>query len=110
MSEKNTLHKGSCKIQIFVQEKRKRQDERKKVAEALGDAAPPKLVPKTLDNQREHDETTVVNKIKDAAGKEIGQEEIDEEVSWDIDNDELKEYFRFCDPTEIFLILTQVFD
>merc|ERR550534_3258689 len=75
-------------------EKRKRQDERKKVAEALGpEAAPAKLVPKTLDNQREHDETTVVNKIKDAAGKEIGQEEIDEEVSWDIDNDELREYF-----------------
>ena len=81
------------------------------MAEALGDAAPAKLVPKTLDNQREHDETTVVNKIKDAAGKEIGQEEIDEEVSWDIDNDELKEYFRYCgDPAEIFLILTQGFD
>jgi len=75
-------------------DKRKRQDERKKVAEALGpDAAPPKLIPKTLDNQREHDETTVVNKIKDAAGKEVGEEQIDEEVAWDIDNDELKDYF-----------------
>ena len=45
-------------------EKRKRQDERKKVAGALGDDAPAKLVPKTLDNQREHDETTVVNKVE----------------------------------------------
>jgi hypothetical protein len=27
--------------------------------EALGDAAPPKLVPKTLDSMREYDETTI---------------------------------------------------
>jgi len=75
-------------------EKRKRQDERKKVAEALGADAPPKLIPKTLDNQREHDETTVVNKIKDASGKEVGQENVDEEVGWDIENDELADYFK----------------
>ena len=75
-------------------EKRKRQDERKKVAEALGADAPPKLIPKTLDNQREHDETTVVNKIKDASGKEVGQEDVDEEVGWDIENDELADYFK----------------
>jgi len=74
-------------------EKRKRQDDRKKEAEALGDAAPPKLVPKTLDNMREADETTVVKKIKDASGKEVGQEEVDQEVSWDLANDELQSYF-----------------
>ena len=41
------------------QDKRLRQDERKKIAKALGDKAPPKLVPKTIDNMREPDETTV---------------------------------------------------
>merc|ERR1712018_261401 len=41
-------------------EKRKRQDARKKIAKALGDDAPPKLVPKTIESMREYDETTVV--------------------------------------------------
>ena len=44
---------------MTFQEKRSRQDERKKVAKALGDKAPPKLVPHTIDNMREPDETTV---------------------------------------------------
>ena len=65
-------------------EKRARQDARKKEAEALGDDAPAKLVPKTIDNMREYDETTV-------GGKE-GTEE-DEEVEHDIGNDEFAEYF-----------------
>jgi len=65
-------------------EKRERQDARKKEAEALGDDAPPKLVPKTIDNMREYDETTV-------GGKE-GTEE-DEEVEHDIVNDEFSSYF-----------------
>eukprot|EP00088_Acartia_fossae_P006681 TRINITY_DN13083_c0_g1_i2.p1 TRINITY_DN13083_c0_g1~~TRINITY_DN13083_c0_g1_i2.p1 ORF type:complete len:341 (-),score=58.71 TRINITY_DN13083_c0_g1_i2:206-1228(-) len=65
-------------------EKRKRQDERKKEREELGDEAPPKLVPKTLDNMREYDETTV--------GGKTGEEE-DEEVEHDIENDEFSEYF-----------------
>ena len=66
-------------------EKKARQDERKKEREALGDEAPPKLVPKTIDNMREYDETTV-------GGKE-GTEE-DEEVEHDIVNDEFSEYFN----------------
>ena len=65
-------------------EKKLRQEERKKEREALGDEAPPKLVPKTIDNMREYDETTV-------GGKE-GTEE-DEEVEHDIVNDEFSEYF-----------------
>ena len=40
------------------------QDERKKEREELGDEAPPKLVPKTLDNMREYDVTTVGGKRK----------------------------------------------
>ena len=52
-------------------EKRKRQDERKKEREELGEDAPPKLVPKTIDSMREYDETTV--------GGKTGEEE-DEEV------------------------------
>merc|ERR1712029_291881 len=66
-------------------EKKARQDEREKEREALGDEAPPKLVPKTIDNMREYDETTV-------GGKE-GTEE-DEEVEHDIVNDEFSEYFN----------------
>jgi len=65
-------------------DKRARQDARKKEAEALGEDAPPKLVPKTIDSMREYDETTV-------GGKE-GTEE-DEEVEHDIVNDEFSEYF-----------------
>ena len=65
-------------------EKKARQDERKKEREALGDEAPPKLVPKTIDSMREYDETTV-------GGKE-GNEE-DEEVEHDIVNDEFATYF-----------------
>ena len=65
-------------------DKRARQDARRKEAEALGDDAPPKLVPHTIDSLREYDETTV-------GGKE-GTEE-DEEVEHDITNDEFAEYF-----------------
>merc|ERR1719369_960941 len=65
-------------------EKRARQDARRKEAEALGDEAPPKLVPHTIDGLREYDETTV-------GGKE-GTEE-DEEVEHDITNDEFASYF-----------------
>ena len=65
-------------------EKRARQEARKAEAEALGDEAPPKLVPKTIDSMREYDETTV-------GGKE-GTEE-DEEVEHDIVNDEFSTYF-----------------
>ena len=47
------------------------------------DDAPPKLVPKTIESMREADETTV---------KSSNTEE-DEEVKWDIGNDEFKDYF-----------------
>ena len=68
-------------------DKRARQDERKKEAEACeerGEEAPEKLVPKTIDSMREYDETTV-------GGKE-GTEE-DEEVEHDVANDEFSSYF-----------------
>ena len=93
-------------------DKRKRQDERKKKAKALGEDAPPKLVPKTIDSMREYDETTVV-KSKDYLTEkkaELKEETIDEkddvtslkvstpdeedeEVNWDLSNDQFKEYF-----------------
>ena len=86
----------------MLQEKRKRQDDRKKEAKALGDAAPPKLVPKTLDALREHDETTVLlntttksSRIKMENGeKDEEDEQVDQEVQWDITNDEFKDYFN----------------
>jgi len=66
-------------------EKKKRQDYRKKEREELGDDAPEKMVPKTIDSMREYDETTV--------GGKAGNDE-DEEVEHDIVNDEFKDYFN----------------
>jgi len=68
-------------------DKKLRQEGRKKeaeAAEARGEEAPEKLVPKTIDSKREYDETTV-------GGKE-GNEE-DEEVEHDVANDEFSSYF-----------------
>eukprot|EP00088_Acartia_fossae_P035574 TRINITY_DN3667_c0_g1_i1.p1 TRINITY_DN3667_c0_g1~~TRINITY_DN3667_c0_g1_i1.p1 ORF type:complete len:330 (+),score=55.34 TRINITY_DN3667_c0_g1_i1:42-1031(+) len=65
-------------------DKRKRQDDRRKEREALGDEAPAKLVPRTIDSMREADETTV--------GAENGQ--VDEEVEADMNLDEFSEYFE----------------
>ena len=53
---------------------------RKREREELGDKAPPKQVPKTIDNMRKHDETTV--------------EENDEEVQGDEEDDEFAPYFK----------------
>ncbi|KAL4692163.1 hypothetical protein H8959_015973 [Pygathrix nigripes] len=52
----------------------------KKEREALGDKAPPKPVPKTIDNQRVYDETTV--------------DPNDEEVAYDESTDEFASYFN----------------
>lgn len=75
-------------------EKRERQDGRKaeaKAAEAHGDVAPPKLVPKTIESMREPDETTVKNNKSAPDGT---AEEVDEETLWDISNDEYRQYFE----------------
>lgn len=53
---------------------------RKKEREALGDKAPPKEVPKTIENQRVYDETTV--------------DPDDEEVAFDEATDEFSAYFN----------------
>ncbi|XP_066453953.1 ribosome production factor 1 [Eleutherodactylus coqui] len=53
---------------------------RKKEREALGDKAPPKAVPKTIENQRVYDETTV--------------DPADEEVAYDAATDEFAPYFN----------------
>jgi ribosome production factor 1 len=80
-------HKSYVKLKRDKKkDKKKRREERKKVADALGDDAPPKEVPKTIENMREADETTV-------ASAEAPEEEQDEEVTWDIANDEFKDYF-----------------
>ncbi|VDP45135.1 unnamed protein product [Soboliphyme baturini] len=57
-------------------EKKKRQDERRKIREALGDKAPPKLQPKTIENTREQDVTMV-----DPADEEVIQDEALDEMS-----------------------------
>ncbi|KAL4634917.1 ribosome production factor 1 [Arapaima gigas] len=66
------------------QEKRKEKlalkKKRKKEREALGDKAPPKPVPKTIENQRIYDETTV--------------DPEDDEVAFDEGTDEFSAYFN----------------
>ncbi|KAM9848273.1 ribosome production factor 1 [Aulostomus maculatus] len=66
------------------QEKRKEKmqlkKKKKKEREALGDKAPPKEVPKTIENQRVYDETTV--------------DPEDEEVAFDEGTDEFSAYFN----------------
>jgi hypothetical protein len=52
----------------------------------IGENAPAKLVPKTIESMREADETTV-------ASGDAPEEKQDEEVNWDIANDEFKHYF-----------------
>lgn len=59
--------------------KKERQKLRKQEAEVLGDAAPPKQVPRTIENTREHDITTV--------------DKDDEEVQFDIKHDEYESFF-----------------
>ena len=55
----------------------------------MGDKAPAKLVPKTIESMREPDETMVVKQRKEG---EDGPE-VDEETEMDIANDEFKDYF-----------------
>lgn len=59
--------------------KKEGQKQRRKEAEALGDNAPPKQIPRTIENTRENDITTV--------------DEEDEEVIFDISHDEYESYF-----------------
>nr|CAG4638596.1 EOG090X09U6 [Cyclestheria hislopi] len=59
--------------------KKELQKKRRKEAEALGDEAPPKLVPKTIESTREQDVTAV--------------DEDDEEVQFDLTHDEFESYF-----------------
>eukprot|EP00732_Lithocolla_globosa_P000504 Lithocolla_globosa_v1_NODE_157_length_5627_cov_12.255922.p3 type:complete len:297 gc:universal NODE_157_length_5627_cov_12.255922:3883-2993(-) len=61
-------------------EKRQKRIEKKKEVKLLGDKAPPKSVPKTLENTRESDPTFV--------------EPDDEEVVQDEQQDELSDYFK----------------
>ncbi|KAG8468021.1 hypothetical protein KFE25_007073 [Diacronema lutheri] len=51
-------------------EKKQRQIERRKEAEALGSEAPPKQVPKSLDTMREYDETVVQPDDEEVMGED----------------------------------------
>lgn len=50
-----------------MQNKRTRQAEREKLRETLGDAAPAKEVPKTIESTREYDETMVQDDDEEVA-------------------------------------------
>lgn len=66
-------------VKLTFQVKKEGQKQRKKEADALGDEAPPKQIPRTIENTRETDVTTV--------------DEADEEVTFDITHDEYEAYF-----------------
>ncbi|KAE9414868.1 hypothetical protein Angca_008422, partial [Angiostrongylus cantonensis] len=72
--------RGTALRRTLKKNKRARQAEREKIREALGDNAPPKEEPKTIESTREYDVTMV--------------QEDDEEVKHDEDNDEFAQYFN----------------
>uniref|UniRef100_A0A8C1RTH4 Ribosome production factor 1 n=1 Tax=Cyprinus carpio TaxID=7962 RepID=A0A8C1RTH4_CYPCA len=65
---------------MFLKLKEEKRKKKKKERKALGDQAPPKEVPKTIENQRIYDETTVNPE--------------DEEVAFDEGTDEFSAYFN----------------
>uniref|UniRef100_A0A8C1Q954 Ribosome production factor 1 n=1 Tax=Cyprinus carpio TaxID=7962 RepID=A0A8C1Q954_CYPCA len=65
---------------MFLKLKEEKRKKKKKERKALGDKAPPKEVPKTIENQRIYDETTVNPE--------------DEEVAFDEGTDEFSAYFN----------------
>ncbi|MCJ8737812.1 hypothetical protein PDJAM_G00028330 [Pangasius djambal] len=84
LSEIKNKQRRHLMFMKLKQEKRKQKlqlrKKRKKEREALGDKAPPKEVPKTIENQRIYDETTV--------------DPEDEEVAFDEGTDEFSAYFN----------------
>uniref|UniRef100_A0A7I4Y7G7 Brix domain-containing protein n=1 Tax=Haemonchus contortus TaxID=6289 RepID=A0A7I4Y7G7_HAECO len=72
--------RGSALRIALKKNKRARQAEREKIREALGDAAPAKEVPKTIESTREYDETMV--------------QENDDEIEHDEAHDEFAQYFN----------------
>jgi len=59
---------------IQKREKRKKRDDRKLLEQQLGAAAPPKQVPRTIDNTRELDETVVLPGDEEVLGDEADDE------------------------------------
>jgi ribosome production factor 1 len=55
-------------------DKRKRRNDRKLLEEQLGSAAPPKQIPRTIDNTRELDETVVLPGDEEVLGDEADDE------------------------------------
>ncbi|XP_053712777.1 ribosome production factor 1 [Synchiropus splendidus] len=84
MSEIKNKQRRHVMFMKLKQEKRKEKmqmrKKRRKEREALGDKAPPKEVPKTIENQRVYDETVV--------------DPEDEEVAFDEATDEFSAYFN----------------
>lgn len=72
--------RGSALRKALKKNKRARQAEREKLREVLGDAAPEKEVPKTIESTREYDETMV--------------QDNDDEVEHDEAHDEFAQYFN----------------
>lgn len=82
-SIKNKFKRSEAFRKIKQQKRKEKIEERnkrKREAELLGDDAPPKQVPRTIENTREPDETMVVPG--------------DEEVEYDEANDAISSYFR----------------
>ncbi|NP_001231768.1 ribosome production factor 1 isoform 2 [Danio rerio] len=77
---KNKQRRHTMFLKLKEEKRKKRMELKKKERKALGDKAPPKEVPKTIENQRIYDETTVNPE--------------DEEVAFDEGTDEFSAYFN----------------
>ncbi|XP_056324077.1 ribosome production factor 1 [Danio aesculapii] len=80
---KNKQRRHTMFLKLKEEKRKKRMElkkKKKKERKALGDKAPPKEVPKTIENQRIYDETTVNPE--------------DEEVAFDEGTDEFSAYFN----------------
>lgn len=81
MKNPSKIRNKSKRVEIYAKYKqqkkvfkKKLREERLKEVEALGDDAPPKQVPKTIESMREIDETTVAPNDDEVVGDEADDE------------------------------------
>lgn len=84
--------RGKALKKALKKDKRARQDERAKIRDEMGESAPQKEVPKTIESMREYDATMV--------------DEQDDEVEHDEANDEFSSYFNRETTPKIMITMT----
>ncbi|KAJ1626165.1 anticodon-binding protein [Pavlovales sp. CCMP2436] len=90
-------------------EKKERQIERRKEAEALGSEAPPKQLPKSLDTMREYDETVVAPGDDEVMGEDAMDEFAEHFAGTNAENKTLITTGRYTCP-EIMNLVNELLD